>query len=334
MHPVDEDLKKLLKATASVNGEESRAASFTLAKALELPLRKGVMSGNIRDGIFEEIPFDWGVQPEFPLDFLTPGTEDRFIGYTVPSHGALPEAQIQSDYVTVPTYEVGNSITWLQKYARHARWDVFSRAMEVLEMGLVKKLNDDAFHVLLAAAIDRNIGVYDSAAAQGQFTKRLVNLAKIAMRRNGGGNSSSVNRGKLTNVFLSPEAMEDMRDWGVDQADDVTRREIYVAGDDTLRKVFGVVLHDTDEFGVDQQYQQYFTGVLSATLPTAGGHTDVEFMLGLDLSKKDSFVMPTRGGMESVPYLTLKEHRRDGMQVFMEVGFAVLDGRRAILMSC
>jgi hypothetical protein len=124
-----------------------------------------------------------------------------------------------------------------------------------------------------------------------------------------------------------------MRNWGVDQADDVTRREIYVAGDEGLRRVYGVVLHDTDEFGVDQQYQLYLSSVLAATLPTGGGHTDVEFMLGLDLSKNDSFVMPTRGSMETVPYLTLKEQRRDGMQAFMEVGFAVLDGRRVILGS-
>lgn len=42
-----------------------------------------------------------------------------------------------------------------------------------------KKINDDAWHTLLAAGLDRNVVVYDSAATAGQFTKRLVSLMKV-----------------------------------------------------------------------------------------------------------------------------------------------------------
>ena len=82
--------------------------------------------------------------------------------------------------------------------------------MEVLEASFVKKMNDDGWHTILAAGVDRNIVVFDSDAAAGQFTKRLVNLMKTVMRRNGGGNSSSNNRGQLTDLYVSPEAMEDL----------------------------------------------------------------------------------------------------------------------------
>ena len=100
-----------------------------------------------------------------------------------------------------------------------------------MQSSFVKKTNDDAWHTLLAAGVDRNILVYDADAAIGQFTKRLVSLLKTVMRRNGGGNSSSINRGKLTDLYVSPEAIEDIRNWGVDQIDEVTRREIYNADD-------------------------------------------------------------------------------------------------------
>lgn len=29
------------------------------------------------------------------------------------------------------------------------------------------------------------------------------------------------------NLYISPEALEDIRNWGVDQVDEITRREIY-----------------------------------------------------------------------------------------------------------
>jgi len=71
----------------------------------------------------------------------------------------------------------------------------------------------------LAAGVDRNILVYDADAAAGQFTKRLISLLKVVMRRNAGGNSASIKRGTLTDLYLSPEGLEDIRNWGVDQAD-------------------------------------------------------------------------------------------------------------------
>jgi hypothetical protein len=117
---------------------------------------------------------------------------------------------------------------------------------------------------LLAAGVDRNIVVYDSDAATGQFTKRLVSLMKTVMRRNGGGNSASNNRGMLTDLYVSPEAMEDIRNWGVDQVDEVTRREIYTAADGSVNRVFGVNLHDLDELGDGQEYQLFYENTLSA----------------------------------------------------------------------
>ena len=68
------------------------------------------------------------------------------------------------------------------------------------------------------------------------------------MRRNSGGNSASVGRGSLTDLYVSPEALEDVRNWGLDQIDEVTRREIYTAaeGGAPITRIF-MNLHDLDE---------------------------------------------------------------------------------------
>ena len=228
----DDHFIELIQRSGSVDKNEALAAQRELAVALETPLRKGVLVGDVLDGIFEKIQMAPGSAAEFPLDLLAPGTENQHVAYTNPGHGRVPERAVEGDYVMVPTYTVASSIDYLLRYAREARWDVVGRAMQVLEAGFVKKMNDDGWHTLLAAGVDRNVMVYDADAAVGQFTKRLISLMKTVMRRNAGGNSGSLNRGKLTDIYLSPEALEDIRNWGLDQVDEVTRREIYQAGDE------------------------------------------------------------------------------------------------------
>jgi hypothetical protein len=305
------EMNDLLIKSGSGERSESIAATHELAVALQTPLRQGVLDGDITGNIFETITLAPGAAPEFPLDFVAPGQEKNFVAYTIPNHGRIPERNVEGDFVMVPTYEIG------------------ARAMQVLEASFVKKINDDAWHTLLAAATDRNIVVYDAAASAGQFTKRLVSLMKTVMRRNGGGNSTSVNRGKLTDIYLSPEAIEDIRDWGVDQVDEVTRREIFTAADGTLNRIFSVNLHDLDELGEDQEYQLFFTSDLSGSLASG----DVELVVGLDQRTTDSFVMPVREGVQIYEDDNLHRQRRAGFYGWAEHGFGVLDNRRVLLGS-
>lgn len=327
------ELTALLRDSGSNNTEVALAAQTELfrGEALELPLRKAVLSGNILGNIFETVKLDANVSAEFPLDFIAPGTEDQYVAYTIPNHGYIPERHVEGDYVNVPIYDVGNSIDWNLKYARDARWDIVGRATSVFRDGFVKKLNDDGWQTLLAAGFDRNIIVADSDADQGQFTKRLVSLMKTVMRRNGGGNSTSVNRGSLTDLYVSPEAMEDIRNWNVDQVDDVTRREIMLREDDAVSRLFGVNLHTLDELGEGQEYQLYLTSTLGLTMPTAGGHTDVEAVIGLDLNKRDAFMMPVREELQVFTDPVLHRQRRAGIYGWMSLGFAALSNQRVIV---
>ena len=324
--PSDEFIA-LLNQSGSSDKAVAIEAQREIAKALELPLRKGVLFGEVVTSIYEAMPLEPGSTPEFPLDLLAPGTESEHIAYTNPGHGRIPDRSGEGDYVMVNTYGITSSIDFLLKYAREANWGVVARAMQVLESSFVKKINDDGWHTLLAAAVDRNILVYDADAAAGQFTKRLVSLMKTVMRRNGGGNSVTA-PGSLTDIYLSPEAIEDIRNWGVDQLDEVSRREIYTAADNggPLTRIFGVNLHDVFEFGDGQEYQDYFTGDLSGSLEGS----DVELVIGLDQGANDSFVMPVKKEVEIFEDEALHRHQRQGYYGWAEIGFGVLDNRRVI----
>ena len=328
--PSDEFLS-LLRKSGDTDINVAAAAQREFAKALELPLRKGVLMGNILGDIFETINVEAGSTTEFPLDLISPGLEGEHVAYTNPGHGRVPERSVEGDFVVIPTYSVTSSIDYLLRYAREARWDIVAGAMQVLEAGFVKKMNDDGWHTILAAGVDRNVLVYDGDATAGMFSKRLVSLMQTVMRRNSGGNSASMGRGRLTDMYVSPEALEDVRNWGLDQIDEVTRREIYTAseGGAPITRIFGVNLHDMDELGAGQEYQDFFVNELSGALESS----DTELVIGLDQSSSDSFVMPVKQTLQIFEDPTLHRQQRAGFYGWAELGFGVLDNRRVILGS-
>ena len=303
------------------------------AEALESTLRKAIFDcDNIETfGIFESVPFDHNCAM-FTVDPIQPGFEQDYKAYVVPDCSCMPCARLEADYVTVPMYEIGNCVEWCAKRVGQGNYNIAQRATEALMGGMTKKKNDDAWHVILAAGVDRNVVAFDDNAAQGQFTKRLVIQAKTFMRRNGGGNAQCGNRSRLTDIFMSPEAMDDIYNWNIDQVDELTRREIHTSPncDMGMTSLFCVRLNILDELGVNQEYQDYYTSDLNGVI-TSGKQ---EILIGLDLSTRDSFVSPTMGQMEVIADNTkLISCRTQALRAYQTVGYAALSSRRVLLMA-
>jgi hypothetical protein len=117
--PSDEFIS-LYKQTGDNDTNKALAAQREVAKALETPLRKGVLIGNILGDIFETMQVEPGSSTEFPLDMISPGLEGEHVAYTNPGHGRIPERAVESDYVMIPTYSITSSIDYLLRYAREA----------------------------------------------------------------------------------------------------------------------------------------------------------------------------------------------------------------------
>jgi len=339
-----QDQIDLLKRTASTDISVARDAMRALAQALQIPLRSALLNGDILAGIFSPEVLDPSATAEYPIDFFTGDNVDNYIAYVVPSEGAIPTRAVVGDTVTVGTYDIANAIDWPIKYARQARWNIVARAMEVLEAGFVRKMNTDGWQAIIAAGAGRTdyAGgapmVFDANASAGQFTKRLVSLMKTTMTRLAGGNSATQSRGQLTDLFLSPEAFEDMRDWDAanDGIDEATLRAIFLATDPQgntdptapLSGFYGVRFHQLTELGVGQEFQDFFD-----SLSLSMGASDEEIVVGLDLQENDSFVMPVKERLSIFEDETLHRRRRQGFYGWQEHGFGVLDGRRVILGS-
>ncbi len=306
------------------------AAQREIATAMSVPLREGVLDGDISSGIFQEVTFQPGQAVEFPLDIIAPGSERNLVAFTIPIHGKLPEEHFTGDYVSVSTFEVGASADTHLKYIRDARWDVWARINQAIEAMFVRRKNLDAWHVLLAAAVTRNLVAYDDTATSGLFTKRAIAIAETFMTRGGGGNTNSVNRGKLTDVFMSPESRQDVLSWDLTQIPDAIRQQIFTSwSSGGIAKIGDVSLHDLVELGVGQEFQTYAATTLGGTLP----NDKVEFAVGLDLRNKDAFINPVRQEVELFEDQAMHRQRRVGLYGWREHGWACLDSRRVELIA-
>ena len=315
--------RALLQATASNEIDVAVKHRMALAQVMEKAWQAGVLEPDLLGSIFERVVLPPGVEAKFPYDFYGPSNEGAYEAFVVPKEGAIPERVIEGDEARVPTYKIANAISWSLDYARDARWDVVARAIEVFTNGFVRKLNDDGWHVLLKAAVAGTAAnISDSGATSGIFTKRLLTNLQTGIKRRDGGRNS-----KLTDLYLSPEAIADIRNFDNTALDDVTLRNLLVAGEDTIPQLYGVRLHEMQELGENQEYNDYIVNTLLRSL-TAG---DNEFVVGLDLLHRDAFVMPIREQMAMFDDPTLHRSAKAGVYGWMEVGFASLDTRRAIL---
>lgn len=335
-----QEVIEALRATAHPDSDVRAKAQKAFAAELQWPLRQGVFDRDNLDGIYEKQVLAPGAQANYPLDFVRPGNEEQFIAYAMPKQGRVPERHVEGDELWVPTFQIANSIDWPLKYAKEARFDVIMRAIRVYEAGFVRKINSDGWRTILGAADGRGLVVTANGsapftgstlvptAAAGQFTKELISRMKTAMTRGAGGNGNS---GRLTDIYLSLEAMEDIRAWDVDEIDEFTRREIFVSKEYGLAQIYGVVLHEMTEFGEGQEYENFVKTTLARPHQTVSSVTMKEYCIGLDLSTMDSFVSPIREELQTFEDPQLYREQRAGIYGWMEHGFAVLDPRRVLL---
>lgn len=337
------EMTELLVRCGSFEFATAAEAQRHLAKAMALPLQQGVLKGDIVSDIYSAQEFGPAQAIEYPLDFLSPGAEGVHVAYTSPGYGRIPERHVEGDYVMLQTYDTVSSIDTSLKYLKQGRWDIVGRMLQVLEGGFVRKRNTDGWRVILASALGRNLIVYDDEVAPGFLGKRQFELMKTVMRRQAGGNSTSLNRGKLTRLHVSPESLGDVRSWDLTIVDDVTRRDIFLNDEYGLLRVFGVELRDLDELGVGQEFQTYLTTTLGGTLPTPTtgqyatgkqyfGLPKLEWCVGLDLSKDDgAFVHPVRQGLEIYEDVLMHRANRAGFYAREEGGWGNLESRRTLL---
>ena len=340
-----EQLRELFKATAS--NEEAMKA---VAQALSTPILQLVRDASLARQLFAVEQLEPGAQASYPIadDFEAPV-------FVLPKVGAVPQNYIElaGEEVYVPTFTIATSFDWALKYARDGRIDIAQRAMRNAARAIVDYEEESAWRVIAPAVTSAFPGKgllgprpapiveISGSIASGFLSKELINQMMIRMKRN---------RRVLTDLYVSPEDMGDIREWSDSQVDEMTRREIWVGAG--VNSVFGVRLHEVHQLGATGRYNINSaasesgifriggSGKFNDYEPTDANEVDANGAVttpgetqiyGFDLTANDSLVMPIRSELQFWDDPSLHRSQKQGFYGWQEVGFAALDPRMMVM---
>lgn len=338
-------LKELFKATAS-NEEAGKA----VAQALSTPILQLVRDSSLARQLFAVEVLEEGAQASYPIadDFEAPV-------FVLPKVGTVPQNYIElaGEEVYVPTFNIGTSFDWALKYARDGRIDIAQRAMRNAARAIIDYEEECAWRVIAPAVTSdfpgkgllgpRPAPIVEIAGslASGFLSKELINQMMIRMKRN---------RRMLTDLYVSPEDMGDIREWSDSQVDEQTRREIFVGSG--MGSIFGVRLHEVQQLGATGRYNinSNSSGAGIFRVGAGGSFNDYDptdenvvdangnlttagetQIYGFDLTSNDSLVMPIRSELQFWDDPALHRQQKQGFYGWEEVGFAALDPRMMIM---
>lgn len=265
------------KATAE--NEEMRKS---FAASLAVPILRAVEPvSSVRD-IFLVDNLPAGALAEYPIDM-----DNIETAVVMPRLGAIPQNLVVGDSLIVPTFEVANSVEWKLAFVRDARYNIVERALEKLAESFVRA-EEKAGWDTIRGAIDSSNTIANGGATT--LTRALFNKMITDMR--------AVGACEPNVIYVSPRRASQIRDWGADQLDDTTRRELFKAGG--MGSIYGVQIKE---------------------------HRD---LLDTDIFMFDTTklgVMPVRTSMTTYDKPDAINRLRAGVLAWEEIGFTVIDKR-------
>ena len=93
----DNEMNVLLKSTASADPVVRAKALTQILTAIQTPVREGIFDGDTTAGVFNTETLPPGVSAEYPIDFVSPGSEGEFRAFTNPGKGKPPALVVSGD---------------------------------------------------------------------------------------------------------------------------------------------------------------------------------------------------------------------------------------------
>ena len=357
---------ELIKALGSKDLLVSREASEAFAAFIGPVISKVLAEAGTSGMIYSDSLFDEDDSPSYPLD-LYYNQDAGFVSvWSQGLAGGLPtsDAGVPIAEMKIATYRLDSAVSLSKKYARKARLDVVSKALERMAQEVLIKQERNAWAVIVKALVEaatkngRSVAAGSSGSLRhamsvttpgtlslADFNSLLVRVKRINVGFAGG---TPAETNGATDVFLSPELMGSIRNFSASAVGSGTdlpagvREEIFRGAG--LATVYGLKLHELIELGLSQRYNTLFETFSDSTnvdfLNPAGlsgkdfNTADDQVMIALDLGR-EAFVRPVArqadsgGTFSALPDDQFFATRSDkmGFYGFLEEGRACLDGR-------
>jgi hypothetical protein len=308
---------ELVKAIGSRNKSESMAAQEAFAQAVGPVIGEVLMQMGTASLIYEDYQYGEDESPVFPLDFYYGEGAGAVTVWSASKAGGLPSNWIESsgELRFVP-YDLESAVNFDKNYARKTfAFNVLSKAVERMVNEILIKQERQAWSVLLRAlgearTTGTNVGVTnftnthliqrntENILQLDDFNK-LKTLAKRINPSYAAGTASNIYTSGVTNLFLSPEMMEQIRGFAYQPMNTRAGGEsgtpaesVAVPLPDSIREdifrnsgtssIYGVGVTELNELGISQKYNVLFNEYAPASTFTVA---DDELVVGVDLTK-------------------------------------------------
>ena len=339
-------MQKLFANTAEITTSEGLAAYHAFAGALTTPILQRIELESIMRQLFSVENLAPGAQAVYPIaeDFEIPV-------WVLPGLGYAAQNFIEGigEEVYVPTFSINASADWKLSYARDSRIDIPMKAAARVAKDIANYEEECGWRVILPSVtsafsgkgllVSRPAPIYEidpSSTGAGYFSKELINRMIVGFKRTGR---------TLTDIYLSPEDMADIREWTDTDIDPVTRREVFQSSG--MSKIWNITFHEVHHLGATGLYNINGAGsefgkfvatnntfnayTISNPNVTAADGTVTTLgetqILGFDLTANDSLVMPVRESYVAHEDANLLRSQKSGFFGWETVGYACLDSR-------
>jgi hypothetical protein len=301
---------ELVKAMGSRDATVAREAQEAFAAFIGPVVNKVLLEAATSSAVYTDLPYDEDDSPSIPLDLFQGEGEGLVSVWSQNVAGGLPTSTVEGlSELKVSTYRLDSAVSFLRRYARRARLDVASKAVERMANEVLVKQERNAWAVVLKALADSGNTTAVGSSGETFSLSKLNTLVKNVKRLNKSyANGTTTSAYGLTDIFVSPETMSDIRAFAynpvggnlatngntVSPVTDLpagVREEIYRGGG--AQEIYGITIHELVELGPDQKYTKLFNEFYGASFADSD-----DLVVGLDLTK-DAFVRPVARNSES-----------------------------------
>lgn len=306
---------KLIKDLASRNKLVAEQAQESLAAFIGPVLQQVINNASTAAMIYSDLEFDQNSDASIPLDTYFNQAAGHFTVWSQSIAGGLPSNFTHAvSELKVQTYNLSTAVSMLKKYAEQSRLDVVSAALTRLAQEILLKQNLNgwlvALNALAPASTNGKAHVFRATTADVLDLDSLNKLKTRAKRINASfanGTPDPANANGLTDLFLSPEAIEQIRaiaynpqnsravpdtaESTVLGAPDSLREEIFRNGGTS--ELYGIMFHELNELGIGYTYNDLFDVAAGSTsylkADGSGGAAfdgaNEEILVGVDMTR-------------------------------------------------
>jgi hypothetical protein len=284
---------ELIKAMGSRNQTVSREAQEAFAAFIGPVIQRVLQVAGTASAIYQDAPFNQDDSASYPLDLYYNENNTGYISvWSQHVAGGLPTSTDVSaiEEMKIATYRLDSALSYFKRYARQARLDIVSKALERMAQEVLVKQERNAWAVILRALAEAKTSTSTAvgtghiipAHSENNFLLHDLNKLMTLNRRineawAGGTPEASYSNG-ITDLYVSPEIKEQVRSFAYNplnsagpnipnlatsnlQADGIAlpdgmRADIYRSAG--MQEIYGVNIVELLELGSGKKYNKLF----------------------------------------------------------------------------